>query len=148
MNERCLQAALRNRTSADGKYLIIANEGSEFIITDGKGVYKREQIIISKVSTQVGEAATTEIKNITFNDEDAVQPLLELRAAYPNAEVFVTGDLAVDFPEDIQIPFTKNNYITISFNGTTLKLSYCPIDDTIALLKEKYAVGTMKVRIV
>jgi inner membrane protein len=28
-----------DRTPADGKYLIIGNEGNEFIVTDGKGVY-------------------------------------------------------------------------------------------------------------
>ena len=92
-----------DRTNADGKYLIIGNEGNEFIVTDGEGVYKTgEQIITSKVTTEVGEAATTEIRNLTFNDEDAVQPLLELQQNYPNADVFVSGDLAVDFPEDIQ----------------------------------------------
>ena len=31
--------ALGDRTSADGKYLILGNEGSEFVVTDGKGVY-------------------------------------------------------------------------------------------------------------
>ncbi len=62
-----------DRTSADGKYLIIGNEGSEFVVSDSKSVYKTgEQIITSKVTTTVGEAAKTEIKNLTFNDEDAV----------------------------------------------------------------------------
>jgi inner membrane protein len=64
-------------TSADGKYLIIGNEGKEFIVTDGKGVYKTgEQIITSKVSTEVGEAATTEVRSISFNDESAVSAKL------------------------------------------------------------------------
>ncbi len=67
-----------DRTPADGKYLIIGNEGKEFIVTDGKGVYKTgAQIITSKVTTTVGEAATTEIRNLSFNDEDAVAPLEE-----------------------------------------------------------------------
>ena len=100
------------------------------------------------MTTTVGEAATTEIKNITFNDEDAVTPLLELKQNYPDSDVFVSGNLTVDFPEDIQIPFTKNNYATASLNGTTLKISYCPLDKAIALLREQYAVGTVEVRIV
>jgi inner membrane protein len=58
------------------------------------------------VTTTVGEAATTEISHLTFNDEDAVQPLLEIQQAYSGADVFVSGNLTVDFPEDIQIPFT------------------------------------------
>jgi inner membrane protein len=56
-----------DRTNADGKYLILGTEGSEFVVTDGKGVYKTgEQIITSKVTTSVGEAARTEIRNITL----------------------------------------------------------------------------------
>ena len=138
-----------DRTSADGKYLILGNEGKEFIVTDGTGVYKTgQQIITSKVITTVGEAATTEIRNLTFNDEDAVQPLLELQQNYSNADIFVSGDLAVDFPEDIQIPFTKNNYATASLSGTTLKLSYCPLDEAIEYLKDQYAIGTIEIKIV
>ncbi len=71
-----------DRTNADGKYLILGNEGKEFIVTDGKGIYKTgEQIITSKVTTTVGEAASTEIKNLTFNDEDAIPALEELQLA-------------------------------------------------------------------
>ena len=67
---------------------------------------------------------------------------------FPNSlDVFVSEDLAVDFPEDIQIPLKKNNCATASLNGTTLKLSYCLIDDAIALLKEQYAVGNIEVKI-
>lgn len=137
-----------DRTIADGKYLIIGNEGNEFIVTDGQGVYKTgEQIITSKVTTEVGEAATTEIRNLTFNDEDAVEPLLELQQNYPNSDVFISGNLTVDFPEDIQIPFTKNSHATASLNGTTLKLSYCPMSKAIALLREQYAVGSIEIKI-
>ena len=65
-----------DRTRADGKYLILGNEGREFIVTDGKGVYKTgEQIITSKVTTTVGEAARTEIRSLSFNDEEAIAQL-------------------------------------------------------------------------
>ena len=138
-----------DRTSADGRYLIIGNEGNDFIVTDGKGVYRTgEQIITSKVTTTVGEAATTEIRNLTFNDEDTIPSLSNLQQSYPNSDIFVSGNLTVDFPEDIQIPFTKNEYATASLNGTTLKLSYCPLDGAIALLREQYAVGTVKLKII
>lgn len=119
------------------------------MVTDGRGVYKTgEQIITSKVTTTVGEAATTEIRNLTFNDEDAIPALKQLQQNYLDSDVFISGNLTVDFPEDIQIPLKKNNYNTASINGTTLKLSYCPLDDAIALLREQYAVGNVEVRIV
>ena len=129
--------------------MIVGNEGNEFIVTDGSGVYKTgEQTITSKVTTTVGEAATTEIRNITFNDEDPIPSLSNLQQNYPNSDLFVSGDLTVDFPEDLQIPLKKNKYVTVFLNGTTLKLSYCLIDDAIVLLREQYAVGMVEVKIV
>ena len=138
-----------DRTTADGKYLIIGNEGKEFIVTDGTGVYRTgQQIITSKVTTTVGEAATTEIKNLTFNDEDAVQPLLELQQAYPGADIYINGELTVDFPEDVKLPIERNQMATAALSGSRIKFSYCRVGRAIGLLKEQYAVGTVEVRIV
>ena len=154
----------RNRTSADGRYLIIGNEGSEFVVTDGKGVYKTgEQIITSKVTTEVREAAKTEIKNLTFNDEDAIAPLSELQQAYPGADIYLNGELTVDFPEDVlahslapdgdagslvKIPVEPNQMATAALSGNKIKFSYCSLDLAIALLKKQYAVGTVEVKLV
>ena len=138
-----------DRTNADGKYLILGTEGSEFVVTDGKGIYKTgEQIITSKVTTSVGEAATTEIKNISFNDEEAVAPLQELQQAYPNTDIYLNGELAIDFPEDVKIPIEPNQMITASVVGSSLRLSYCELDRAIALLKEQFAVGTVEAKVV
>lgn len=138
-----------DRTSADGKYLIIGNEGREFVVTDGKGVYKTgKQIITSKVTTEVGEAARTEIRNLTFNDEDAIPALQNLRNSYAASDIYISGNLTVDFPEDIRISATKNNYTTASLSGSRIVFSYCPLDKAIAYLKGQYAVGTVEMKIV
>jgi inner membrane protein len=138
-----------DRTNADGKYLILGTEGSEFIVSDGKGIYKTgEQIITSKVTTSVGEAATTEIRSITFNDEEAVAPLEELQKAYPNADIYLNGQLTIDFPEDIKIPIEPNQMVTASVVGSSVKFSYCGLERAIVYLKEQFAVGTVEVRIV
>ncbi|MEM7756793.1 MAG: hypothetical protein AAF298_01490 [Cyanobacteria bacterium P01_A01_bin.40] len=63
------------------------------------------EYFFGKVTTTVGEAAKTEIRNLTFNDESAIAPLLELQQAYPDADIYLNGELAVDFPEDVKIPF-------------------------------------------
>ncbi len=140
-----------DRTSADGKYLIIGNEGKEFIVTDGKGVYKTgEQIITSKVTTTVGEAATTEIRNLTFNDEDAIQPLLELQRTYSNADIYIylNGELTVDFPEDVKIPLEPNQMATATLSGSRIKFSYCELERAIGLLRGQYALGTVEIKVV
>jgi inner membrane protein len=138
-----------DRTSADGKYLIIGNEGNEFIVSDGKGIYKTgEQIITSKVSTEVGEAAKTEIKSISFDDESAIAQLEELQQTYLGAEIYLNGELAIDFPEDVKIPVEPNQMVTAELVGSSLKLNYCSLERASALLKEQYAVGTVEVRMV
>jgi inner membrane protein len=119
------------------------------VVTDGKGVYKTgEQIITSKVTTSVGEAATTEIRNISFNDEEAVAPLLELQRAYPNADIYLNGQLTIDFPEDIKIPLEPNQMVTASVVGSSIRFSYCGLEKAIAYLNAQYAVGTVEIKIV
>ncbi len=138
-----------DRTTADGKYLIIGNEGREFIVTDGKGVYKTgEQIITSKVTTEVGEAARTEIRNLTFNDEDAIAPLREIQQAYPDADIYLNGELTVDFPEDVKIAIEPNQMATAVLSGNRIRFSYCGLSRAIAILNEQYAVGTVEIKVV
>jgi inner membrane protein len=127
--------------------LIIGNEGNEFVVTDGKGVYQTgEQIITSKVSTEVGEAAKTEIKSISFDDEEAIAQE-ELQQTYPGADIYINGELTVDFPEDVKIPVEPNQMATAELVGSSLKLNYCELERAIALLREQYAVGNVEVRI-
>ena len=138
-----------DRTPVDGEYLIIGNEGKEFIVTDGQGVYKTgEQIITSRVTTTVREAATTEIRNLTFNDESPIAQLEELHTAYPDADIYLNGELAVDFPEDVKIPIESKQMVTASLVGSRVRLDYCSLEGAIALLKDQYAVGTVEVKII
>lgn len=138
-----------DRTHADGKYWIVGTEGSEFIVSNGEGIYKTgEQIITTKVSTSVGQNATTEIKNIGFNDEDAIAPLLELQQAYPNSVIFLSGQLGIDFPEEVNISIKPKQYITASLTGSTLNFRWQSLDEAVLLLRDQYAVGTIEVRIV
>ncbi|WP_229643003.1 hypothetical protein [Waterburya agarophytonicola] len=129
--------------------MIIGNEGKEFIVSNGKGVYKTgEQIITSKVTTVVKEAATTEIKNLSFNDEDAIATLEELQQTYPDADIFLNGELTVDFPEDVKIATEPNQMATAELVGNRIKFEYCNLERAIALLREQYAVGTIEIKIV
>jgi inner membrane protein len=138
-----------DRSPANGRYFILGTAGSEFVVTDGKGVYKtNEQIITSKLTTEVGEAATTQVRTITFNDQEAIAPLLELQSAYPNAAIYLSGSVTVDFPEEVKLPILPDQYQTVSLSGAAVKLEYCGIEEAIALLKDQYAVGTVTVKII
>jgi inner membrane protein len=138
-----------DRSPISGKFFILGTAGSEFVVTDGKGVYKtNEQIITSKLTTEVGEAATTQVRTLTFNDQEAIASLQQLQAAYPNAAIYLSGSLTVDFPEEVKLPILPDQYQTVSLAGSTVNLEYCGIEGAIAVLKEQYAVGTVTAKIV
>ncbi|TRU45937.1 MAG: hypothetical protein EWV49_17920 [Microcystis aeruginosa Ma_QC_Ch_20071001_S25] len=82
------------------------------------------------MTTEVGEAATTQVRTLRFNNEDAVTPLLELQSAYPNAAIYLSGSLTVDFPEELKLPIQPDQYQTVS-------LEFLGIDGVIAVLKEQ-----------
>ena len=77
-----------------------------------------------------------------------IAPLEELQNAYPNADIYLTGELSIDFPEDVKIPIEPNQMATAALSGSSLKFSYCGLEKAIALLKEQYAVGTVEIKIV
>jgi inner membrane protein len=119
------------------------------VVTDGKGVYTtNEQIITSKLTTEVGEAATTQVRTLSFNDEDAIAPLQQLQSAYPDAAIYLSGSLTVDFPEEVKLPILPDQYQTVSLSGAAVNLEYCRIEEAIAVLSEQYAVGTVTAKII
>jgi inner membrane protein len=64
--------------------LILENNGNEFLLTDGDGVYRTgEQIIVDKLTTEIGAAATTVIQTLNFSDEHALPKLQELQRRIP-----------------------------------------------------------------
>jgi inner membrane protein len=138
-----------DRGSVSGKFFILGTEGSEFIVTDGKGVYKtNEQIIASKLTTEVGDAATTTVRTLSFNDENAVPLLQQLQAAYKSAAIYINESVTVDFPEDVKLPIQPDQYPTVSLAGAAVNLKYCGIEGAIAVLKDQYAVGTVTAKII
>ena len=139
----------RDRTSASGKYWILGTEGSEFIISDSQGIYKtNDQIVIERVSTSVGQRAETEIRSLSFNDEEAIAPLEALKHSHNDAALFVNGSVSVDFPEDISDPVEPKQIDKVSLIGEKLKFSYCPIDMAISSLRNQYAIGNIEVKII
>lgn len=138
-----------DRSSVSGRYFILGTAGSEFIVTDGEGIYKTgEQIITSKMNTSVGQSASTQVKTLTFNDQEAIAPLTQLQASFPNAAIYLSGSITIDFPEEVKLPTLANQYESIAITGTTVKMDYEPIESAIALLKGQFAVGTLTAKII
>jgi hypothetical protein len=81
-----------DRSSASGRYAIVAAEGSEFVVRTAKGLAKTgAQIVTTKVAVDVGEAATVRTQTISLNDEGA-ERLEGLAREFPGA--LVSGEIS------------------------------------------------------
>lgn len=138
-----------DRTPADGHYLIIGADGSEFIITDGRGIYKTgQQIVTEHLSTAAGATATTQTVTVTFSDEEPIAKLQQLMSSYPNSLIYLTGSIVVDLPEEVKLTIQPNQFQTASLAGSTLNLTYHPIDQALLQLRDQYVVGALSVKVI
>ncbi len=136
-----------DRSSADGKYLILSTKGKEFIVTDGEGVYRTgTEIITSKVKTVIGDESQNIIKTFSFNDEQATDKLNELKEKYPANLIVVSGELTIDLPDKIADYATSHKRFKLSSNK--LIFNNCLLDDAIAVLDGQYAIGNIEVTII
>ena len=136
-----------DRSKADGKYLILGNEGKEFIVTDGEGVYKTgEQIITSKVKTVIGDKSENIIKTLSFNDEQATPQLNQLKEKYPANLIVVTGEVTIDLPDKIADYATSHKRFKLSSNK--LIFNNCLLDNAIAVLEDQYAIGNLEITVI
>lgn len=133
-----------DRTDASGSYLVLGNEGSEFMVTDGKGVYQTgKQIIATKLTTKAGEEIQRLQQSLTLNDQDIVPALQQLMNAHPGKDIYLSGSIAIDFPEEVQTVSDPKQLETIAVAGETATLKYHPIEQAIPHLNDQWATGTL-----
>ncbi|NEP15470.1 MAG: metal-dependent hydrolase [Leptolyngbya sp. SIO4C1] len=138
-----------DRTRADGRYLILDAAGDEFIVTDGDGIYQTgEQILVDQLKTEIGAPVQTETQTLTFDDQDAIAPLQQLQALYPDADIYLSGSITVDFPEEVTIPVSGRQMQTAALSDSTVTMAYHPLELALLQLRDQYATGTLSARIV
>jgi|GEM_PF-714698 len=137
-----------DRSSANGRYLILENKGKEFVVTDGEAVYKTGvQIIASKVKTIVGGKSENIVKTLTFNDEYTTK-LNQIAEEYPNNLIVVNGKVLVELPDEIEIYSKPNTMKTLFISGRSLTFDNCLMKNAIAALKDQYVDGTIEITII
>jgi inner membrane protein len=138
-----------DRSRADGRFYVLANDGQQFTVMDRRGIYKTgEQILTERVTMQVGTAATVEVQTLALNDEAIAPVLQKLTQAYPNAAIFLSGAVTLDFPEDVRIPYEPEQFVTAAIGGATLTMNYQPIEKAILMLGDQWGLGNLEVKMI
>jgi inner membrane protein len=132
-----------DRTTANGRYFVVDAVGNEFVLMDSTGnIYKTgTDILAEKVTTTTGKPQTTQLLTLTFNDEHPTQQLNQIPLGKLS---FVSGQLTVDFPEDI--PVEQSNVYQLS--GSTIKFNYCSLEKVKELIREQYVIGTLNIKVI
>jgi len=129
-------------STADGKYFIVAADGSEFILFKKKQVFKTNQNVIpTRLTAAVGSPASSSVQTLEFDDE------VFSIAPPQNTLVFVTGELLIDDPELIRIPANPKQFEVAKLTGDKINFSYCPLEKAIALLKDQVVSGSLEAKI-
>lgn len=134
-----------DRTPVKKRFWILAQDGAGFLIADAQGIYKTgEQIIITKSKAKPGEAASMQLSLLSFDDED---PLPKLKIQSLSTAVFVSGQLTVDFPEDVVQEEEINQFKTVQLMNNTISFNHCPIEKALSTLKGQYVIGKLEVKV-
>ena len=137
-----------DRSRADGRYLILATDGREFVVTDGTGIYHTGQnMAVEKLSTTVGAPSTRQTQMLTFNDEEPSALLQQLAIAHSGRKVYLSGTLTVDYPEGIQLGAPGRGLQSATLSGESLKLNYHPLDLALPQLVDQWVTGSLTVLI-
>ena len=129
-------------STADGKYFIVAANGSEFILFKDKQVFKTNQSLIpTRLTAAVGLPASSSVQTLEFDDEAfSITPP-------QNASVFVSGELLIDDPDLIKIPANPKQFEVAKLTGDKINFSYCLLEKAIALLKDQVVSGSLEAKI-
>lgn len=129
-------------SSADGKYFIVAADGSEFILFKDKQVFKTNQSLIpTRLTAAVGSPTSSSVQTLEFDDE------VFSIAPPQNVLVFVIGELLVDDPELIKISVNPKQFEVAKLTGDKIAFSYCPLEKATALLKDQVVTGSLEAKI-
>jgi inner membrane protein len=136
--------------------MVINNTDKEFIVTDNKSIYKTgENIIVENIELIKDKKIINKIESITLDDEDINSKLNKYATKSDTNNntgfntryntIYITGEIVVDYPEDIELPSFINEYEYIKMTGATINLDYCPLEKAIALLDNQFGIGKVRV---
>ncbi|MDJ0712562.1 MAG: metal-dependent hydrolase [Woeseiaceae bacterium] len=143
-------ARTSDRSSVNGRFWILGKSGSEYVVTDGKQIYKTGetgQIVPSRLVAEPGAFATSKVYTLVFDDENPLTTFKALAEKFPNQPIYLTGSLQVDAPEEISITPNPNTLDTSNVSGSTYEQEFNSLKDAIAQLEGQYVTGQIQAKV-
>jgi inner membrane protein len=103
--------------------------------------------VVERLTVEATEVSTRQIQTLTFNDEPPTAQLQQLMLTYSGRQIYLSGTLTVDYPEEIMLPAPGKSLETASLTGETLKLNYHPLNLALVQLANQWVSGHITVQI-
>lgn len=104
------------------------------------------QIFAERITGSVGGRIKTQLQTINFSDEEIRPKLLALQS--PAAQVYLSGAIEIEDPEEVTIESNPQLYPSIVKRGNKLELDRCPLDKLMNLSIDVWGTGQLTVKTV
>jgi inner membrane protein len=106
------------------------------------------QIASERITGKVGKKITTTIESVAWIDEEVIPKLDKLLDRFPNAQVYLTGSIEIDDPDQTIVRADPQQLSTVTKQGHKLVFNSCPLTNAIGLLRDQWGSGQVRVRVV
>jgi inner membrane protein len=106
------------------------------------------QIVSERITGKVGRKITTKIESVTWVEEEILPKLDQTLDKYPDAQIYLTGSIEIDDPEQISIQAKPQQLATVTKHGRKLELNSCPLGKAIGLLRDQWGSGQVRMRVI
>ncbi|GAC1448986.1 MAG: hypothetical protein NVSMB70_18290 [Chamaesiphon sp.] len=146
-----------DRTPVDGDYELLSVKGKLLIVRSNDGIYRVSsedgagdsvQIIADRVEAHRSKRAVTIVKEIPLAEDDVAPILNQLVTDNPKAQIYVSGTLKLDTPEDVTIQPKVGQLPTIVKHDTGVTIEFAPVDEARSTLADQSASGILTARII
>ena len=134
-------------------YLMVKVQNKNFIVQSKQGeIYKASatdpsaQIIIHRITADVGQIATTRIEKLKLEDVELDKVLSQY--SKDKTMVYVSGEVKVDDPDNLDLPHFKNEFAYIHATGANVILEYAPLKNVISQIGNRFATGYLELKII
>lgn len=146
-----------DRHPVNEEFILISRPDAGFIARSKSGeIHKiggeateEISIVSERITAREGQPTRTIIKQLNVDDSAVSPSLINLKNSYPNSNIYLSGNIQVDEPEELRIWLDSKQfqYIT-NFGAEVVVLAECPIDEAIKFLDNQWAIGSLTARII
>ena len=106
------------------------------------------QIVSERITGKVGRKVVTTIESMAWADEEVTPKLDKLLDRFPDAQMYLTGSIEIDDPDEMTIRTDPQQLTTVTKQGRKLAFNSCPMTNAIGLLRDQWGSGQVRIRVI